>query len=272
MQAACCFTPPPFHLVGLACHDPVQWVVAFLFWSTIGQHQWVKTLSLCLMYVFLHRSAAKSLYLWSSPILSGCSSRHPQSKPQIPIFPPQGRFTGRSLGDHLAILLLWHHLFITSQGGSLAWGGTVHLSHVWQLPIHKEHQPLMQWEEAGFGGGLVTIHVGLSIHRRAHQLWFAMTPPKSLHPTYPWSSSFPSRHLPSLLPGCQVSDSQHLLFCHSTIFVGMPLQSIEPAPPAGCSSISLSQMLHRYPLSWQRPLSWGPHCCQQWGRQSQLGA
>ena len=38
-------------------------------------------------------------------------------------FPPQGSFTGRSLGDHLAIILLWHPLFLTSQGGSLAWGG-----------------------------------------------------------------------------------------------------------------------------------------------------
>ena len=81
-------------------------------------------LSLCLMYMFLQRSAAKSLYLWSSPILSGCSGRHPQSKPQLPVFSPKGSFTGRSSGDHLDFLLLWHHLFITSRGGSLAWGGT----------------------------------------------------------------------------------------------------------------------------------------------------
>ena len=80
--------------------------------------------SLGLTYIFLWRSAAKSLYLWSSPVLSGCSSRCPWSKLQLPIFPPQGSFHGRSLGDHLAILLLWHHLFFTSWGGSLAWGGT----------------------------------------------------------------------------------------------------------------------------------------------------
>ena len=76
------------------------------------------------MYVFLWRSAAKSLYLWSLPILNGCSDRCPWFKPQLPIFPPQGSFTGRSLGDCLAILLLWHHLFITSWGGSLVRGGT----------------------------------------------------------------------------------------------------------------------------------------------------
>ena len=75
------------------------------------------------MYVFLPRFAAKSLYLWSSPILSGCSGRHPWYKLQLPIFPPQGSFTGRSLGDCLAIFLLWHPLFITSYRGSLTRDG-----------------------------------------------------------------------------------------------------------------------------------------------------
>ena len=79
---------------------------------------------LCLTYVFLPKSATKSHYLWSSPILSGCSSRHPREKPQLPIFPPQGSFTGRSLGDHLTTFLLWHLLFLTSYRGSLAWGGS----------------------------------------------------------------------------------------------------------------------------------------------------
>ena len=75
------------------------------------------------MYMFLPRFATKSLYLWSSPILSGCSGRHPQYMPQLPIFPPQGSITGRSSGDCLTIFLLWHLLFITSNRGSLAWVG-----------------------------------------------------------------------------------------------------------------------------------------------------
>ena len=79
--------------------------------------------SLCRMYVFLLRSAATSHYLWYSPILSGCSGRHPWQKLQLPIYPPQSSFTGRSLGDHLTTLLLWHPLFFTSYRGSLAWGG-----------------------------------------------------------------------------------------------------------------------------------------------------
>ena len=36
-------------------------------------------------------------------------------------------------------------------------------------PYTREQQPLMRREEAGFGGGLMTVHVGSSLHRRAHQ-------------------------------------------------------------------------------------------------------
>ena len=79
--------------------------------------------SLCLTYLFLWRSAAKSLYLWSSPILSGHSGRCPWSKLQLPIFPPQGSFTSRLLGDCLTIFFLCCPSFITSNIGSLAWGG-----------------------------------------------------------------------------------------------------------------------------------------------------
>ena len=79
--------------------------------------------SLCLMYMFLLRSAATSHYLWSLPILIGCSGRHPQQKPQLPVFPPQGSFTGRSSGDHLTTFLLWSPLSFTSYRGSLAWDG-----------------------------------------------------------------------------------------------------------------------------------------------------
>ena len=91
--------------------------------------------------------------------------------------------------------------------------GLVHLSHVWWLPMHKG-TPIsdMQWEEVSFGGGLMTIHVGSSLCKRGCQPWFDAPPPKSLLPTYPWASSFPSRHLPSLVPGHQVSSSLCLFF------------------------------------------------------------
>ena len=79
--------------------------------------------SLCLTYMFLPRSAATSHYLRSSPILSGCSHRWPWQKLQLPVFPPQGSFTGRSLGDCLTTFLLWHPLPFTSSRDSLAWGG-----------------------------------------------------------------------------------------------------------------------------------------------------
>ena len=78
--------------------------------------------SLCLTYMFPLRFAATSHYLWSSPVLSACSGRCPQQKLQLPVFPPQGSFTGRSLGDHLTTFLLGHPLFFTSYRGSLSWG------------------------------------------------------------------------------------------------------------------------------------------------------
>ena len=70
--------------------------------------------SLCLTYVFLLKYAAKSLYMWSSPILGGCSSRCPWYKLQLSIFPPQGSFTGMLLGEppyHFSLVASsLHHL------------------------------------------------------------------------------------------------------------------------------------------------------------------
>ena len=78
--------------------------------------------------------------------------------------------------------------------------GLVHLSCVWQLPIHKG-TPVSDAMRSWFWWRLMNFCVGLSLHKRGHQPWFDAPPPKSLLPTYPWSSSFPSRHLPSLVPG-----------------------------------------------------------------------
>ena len=85
--------------------------------------------SLWLKYVFLPRSAATSHYLWSSPILSGSSSRCPWQKLQLPIFPPQRSFTGRSSGDCLTTFLLWCPLFSPLMEVVLHGVGMVHLSH-----------------------------------------------------------------------------------------------------------------------------------------------
>ena len=45
--------------------------------------------SLCLTHLFLPKSAAKSHYLWSSPILSGCSSRCHGRSCNFPFFHPR---------------------------------------------------------------------------------------------------------------------------------------------------------------------------------------
>ena len=131
--------------------------------------------------------AAKSPYLWSSPIFSGCSSRHPWSKPQLSIFPPLGSSSGRSSGVRLAILLLWHVITSSPPKEVVLQGvGLVHLYRVWLLPIQKG-TPTSDawWEEASFSGGLMTVCVGSSLCRRARWSWFVVTPPKSLHPTCP---------------------------------------------------------------------------------------
>ena len=113
-------------------------------------------------------------------------------------------------------------------------------------PYTREHQSLMQ-QEVHFSGGLVTVHIGSSLCRRGCQLQFDAPPPKSHLSTYPRSSSFPSRHPPSLVPGHQASSSLCLLFCCSTVSVGMFLQSIGIAPPAGQSSIYPLWKLHTHP-------------------------
>ena len=121
----------------------------------------------------------------------------------------------------------------------------------------REHQPLTRQEEAGFGGGPVTICVGLSLHRRGHQPWFGLPPHKSLLPTYPRSSSFPSRHLPSLVPGHQVSSSLHLFFCHSTLSVGMLLQLIGACTShRALYSLSLTEAMYMSTLLAEASLVW----------------
>ena len=116
------FTPPCFCLALPTMTHFCDWLHSS--WgslsASINGHQ---CHSLCLMYMFLPRSAATLHYLWSSPILSRCSSRHLWQKPQLPIFPPQGSLTGRLSGDCLTTFLLWHLLSFTSYRGSLVWGG-----------------------------------------------------------------------------------------------------------------------------------------------------
>ena len=79
--------------------------------------------SLCLMYVFLLRSEATSHYQWSSPVLSGCSSRHPWQKLQFPIFHPREALLVGHWVTALPLSSCGILFFPTSYRGSLAWGG-----------------------------------------------------------------------------------------------------------------------------------------------------
>ena len=101
--------------------------------------------SLCLTYMFLLKFAARSLYLWSSPILDGCSGRHPWYKPQLSIFHPREALL---VGHQVTALPLFSCgiLFSSPQTEVVLCGvGLVHLSHVHDsCPYTREHQPLMQ--------------------------------------------------------------------------------------------------------------------------------
>ena len=117
--------------------------------------------SLCLMYVFLPRSAAKSCYLWSSPILCGSFGKCPQQKLQLPHFfhPREALLVGHWVTT-LSLFSCGILLLPPPAEEVLHRVGLVHLSHVHDgCPYTREHQSLMQWEEVGFSGGLVTFHM-----------------------------------------------------------------------------------------------------------------
>ena len=86
--------------------------------------------SLCLMYMFLLRSAATSCYLWSSPILSGCSSRCPWKKLQLSIFHPREALLVGHWVTTLPLSSCDVLFFSTLTEVVLHRIGLVHLSHI----------------------------------------------------------------------------------------------------------------------------------------------
>ena len=148
--------------------------------------------SLCLTCMILPRFAATSHYLRSSPVLSGHSGRCPQQMLQLPVFPPQGSFTCRSLGDHLTIVLLWCPLSFTSCRGSLALGGTGTPVQCMMAAYTQGNANLWCNEKKSVSvEALWPSMLVLSLHKRGCLLQSDAPCPKSLLPTYPWSSSFP---------------------------------------------------------------------------------
>ena len=107
-------------------------------------------LSLCLTYVFFLKFAAGSLYLWSSPILSGCFRRCLQYKLQLPIFPPREALL---VGCWVTVLPLFSCGVLFSSPLTevvLHGAGLVHLSRVWWLPIHKGMPISDVWRRSWF--------------------------------------------------------------------------------------------------------------------------
>ena len=140
-------------------------------------------------------------------------------------------------------------------------------------PYTRECQPLTQQQEAIFSGGLMTIPVGLSLHRRAHQLQFVVDTSQvssshlSLIFLFPFqASAFTSTRS----PGFKFTNTYFsvivpfLLACFHGL-LGLCLLQGTP-----------HSVYHRSYIHIHTPggglSSWGPHSCQWWGRQSQLGA
>ena len=188
-------------LFGLAYHDSVPWLVT----SLLGFHYPPVSMGIDIIPSALHMCSFQSL----QPNHITCGL-HPSSV-DTPV-DVHGRSCNFPFIHPKEALLVGHQvttlplsscgvLFISpSYRGSLARGGTS-TPVLCMMAAHTQHQSLM-W--------LMTFCIGSSLHKRGCQPWFDAPPPKSLLPTYPWSSSFPSRHLPSLGPGHQISGSLHL--------------------------------------------------------------
>ena len=145
------------------------------------------------MYVFLQRSAAKHFTCGLHPSLVDAPVDIHDPSCNFPYFHPWEAFL---VGCQVTTLPFCSCDVISSSPPKevilQGWDWytcPVHDSY----PYTREHQPLMQQKKLVLVGGLVTVCVGSSLHRRACQLQFVVIPPKSLHPTYPY--------LPLSLPG-----------------------------------------------------------------------
>ena len=224
------------------------------------------------MYVFLLRFAAKSLYLWSSPILSGCSGRHPWYKLQLPIFSLQGSFTGRSLVTALPFFSCVHPLFITSGRGSLAWGGAgtpvpcmmaVHTQGNTNLWCNKKKLVLV--EDSWLSVLVCHFIRGDVIHDLMHHTPSLFFPPILDLPLFLLGMHLHQYQVASFQVHCTYFSVivPFLLACfHSWLGLHLP----QGAP----QSIPYESHIHIHtPGGGLSP--WGPHCCQWWRRQSWLG-
>ena len=132
-----CFTPP-FVMFGLAYHDPVLWVVTFIMGFTICQHQWA-LMSFPLPYVCVPSEVCSHITLpevftcpqWMTPVdVHGRSHNFPFFHPKEALL--VGRWVTTLPFSSCDVLFLSPLAEVVLHGVVL-----VHLSHVWQLPIHK---------------------------------------------------------------------------------------------------------------------------------------
>ena len=135
---------------------------------TICQHQWA-LISFPLPYICVPSKVCQPHHVtWGlhPPSVDAPVDVHGRSHNFL-FFHPREGFTGRSLGDHLTIVLLWCPLSFTSCRGSLAWGGAgtpvpcIMAAHT-QGNANLWHDK----KKSGFSGGLMIFCVGSSLCKR----------------------------------------------------------------------------------------------------------
>ena len=199
---------------------------------------------------------------WSSPILCGCSGRHPWVEVATSSFihPREALLVGHQV-TALPLFSCGIHFHSTSFRGKscMRWGWYTCPMYD-SCPYTRECQPLMQWEVSfGLSGACMTFHVGSSLCKRGQlsvAIWCATSQVSSSH--LPLIFLFPLKASASTSmrsPGFKFT--VHLSFCCSTVFVGMLPPLIGLVPPIGWSSMYPIWKLHIHPHAWWRPLLWG---------------
>ena len=181
-------SPPT--MFGLANCDPVQWVVVSIFGFTIWWGLWAETSfpwpnvcvpsniysNISLPGVFTHLQ----WMLWQTSMVEVVTWHYST--------PGKSCWQDIRWPHYHYFLVASSYLHFHWKWACMGWGW-------YTCPMHdgclyaRECQPLMPWEEVGFGRGHMTFHVGLSLCKRECLLWSDALPYMFPLPTYPWSSS-----------------------------------------------------------------------------------
>ena len=183
----------PLVLFGLAYHDPVLWVVAFIVGFTICQHQWAlmsfpPPYSTCSFWGLQPHHVTWGLHLSSVDVPVDVHSR----SHNFPFFHPREALLVGHWVTTLPLFSCGVHFHFTSYRGSLAWGGTG--TPVPCMTVAHTQGNANLWCNEKKSVSVEGMWPSMLVHhfiRGDVCCDLDAPPPKSPLPTYPWSSSFP---------------------------------------------------------------------------------